>query len=151
MSEREYDVVIVGARCAGASLATFLARKGCSVLLVDRDPMPSDHVLCTHAIHAGGMAVLDELGVGDSVRSGSPPTLRARIQHGAEQVDLRFPEDRPSYCPRRARLDGILQRSAVEAGARFLDRARVESLLLVTCTCPTRLAARGGPRIVATT
>ena len=31
-----YDVVIVGARCAGAATAMLLARSGAQVLLVDR-------------------------------------------------------------------------------------------------------------------
>ena len=46
-----YDVVIVGARCAGATLATFLARAGASVLLLDKDPLSRDQILSTHTIH----------------------------------------------------------------------------------------------------
>jgi flavin-dependent dehydrogenase len=42
MSERPYDVVVVGARCAGAPLATMLARDGLRVCLVDKDRFPSD-------------------------------------------------------------------------------------------------------------
>lgn len=39
-----YDVVVVGARCAGASLAMLLARRGHRVALVDRAAFPSDTV-----------------------------------------------------------------------------------------------------------
>ena len=46
-TESRYDVVIVGARCAGATLATFLARAGASVLLLDKDRLPSDQILST--------------------------------------------------------------------------------------------------------
>jgi 2-polyprenyl-6-methoxyphenol hydroxylase-like FAD-dependent oxidoreductase len=35
-----YDAIIVGARCAGASLAMLLARQGAKVLLVDRATFP---------------------------------------------------------------------------------------------------------------
>lgn len=37
-----YDVAIVGARCAGASTAMLLARRGYRVLVVDRAGFPSD-------------------------------------------------------------------------------------------------------------
>ena len=60
MSAAEYDVVIVGARCAGASLATLLSRAGVSVLLLDKDPLPSDQIISTHTIHPPGIDVLDE-------------------------------------------------------------------------------------------
>jgi glycine/D-amino acid oxidase-like deaminating enzyme len=35
-----YDVVIVGARCAGATVATFLSRAGASVLLLSQRTGP---------------------------------------------------------------------------------------------------------------
>jgi flavin-dependent dehydrogenase len=37
-----YDVIVVGARCAGAPTAMLLARRGYRVLLVDRASFPSD-------------------------------------------------------------------------------------------------------------
>ena len=86
MGAPNYDVVIVGARCAGASLATQLARTGASVLLLDKDPLPSDQVLSTHTIHPPGIDVLDELGVGAAVRDGAcagipsgPPPKERRV------------------------------------------------------------------------
>ena len=42
-----FDVIVVGARCAGSPLAMLLARKGHSVLVVDRARFPSD-TLSTH-------------------------------------------------------------------------------------------------------
>jgi menaquinone-9 beta-reductase len=59
-TESRYDVVIVGARCAGATLATFLARGGASVVLLDKDRLPSDQILSTHTIHPPGLDFLDE-------------------------------------------------------------------------------------------
>jgi flavin-dependent dehydrogenase len=44
-----YDVVVVGARAAGAATAMLLARHGQRVLLVDRQPYGSD-TLSTHAL-----------------------------------------------------------------------------------------------------
>src|SRR5262249_37846065 len=43
----EYDVLIVGGRVAGASLALLLAQRGHRVLMIDRDQFPSD-TLSTH-------------------------------------------------------------------------------------------------------
>ena len=42
-----FDVIVVGARCAGAPTAMLLGRRGHRVLLVDRACFPSD-TLCTH-------------------------------------------------------------------------------------------------------
>lgn len=52
-----HDVVIVGARCAGAPLAMLLARAGHDVLVVDRATFPSD-TMSTHFIQSPGMARL---------------------------------------------------------------------------------------------
>ena len=39
-----YDVIIIGARCAGSPTALLLARKGYRVLLVDKATFPSDTI-----------------------------------------------------------------------------------------------------------
>jgi 2-polyprenyl-6-methoxyphenol hydroxylase-like FAD-dependent oxidoreductase len=128
-AQSRHDVVIVGARCAGATLATFLARAGASVLLLDKDPLPSDQILSTHTIHPPGLDVLDEVGVGDAVRAVAPPTHIVRLRKNAAFVDIEFPPDRAEYCPRRARLDGLLQNAARSAGVEVLERTRLTSLV----------------------
>lgn len=129
MTTTHYDIVIVGARCAGAALATFLAREGARVLLLDADPMPSDHVVSTHSINPPGMDVLDELGVGDAVRALTPPSRIIRSVLDGTTADLVLPEGRAVYCARRERLDGLLQNAAVSAGAEMMDRTQVTSLI----------------------
>ena len=47
------DVVVVGAKCAGAATALLLASAGHEVVLVDRRALPSD-TLSTHAIARNG-------------------------------------------------------------------------------------------------
>ena len=128
-TEFRHDVVIVGARCAGATLATFLARAGASVLLLDKDPLPSDQILSTHTIHPPGMDVLDDVGVGDAVRAVAPPTHIVRLRKNDAFVDYGFSHGRAEYCPRRKRLDGLLQDAAASAGVEVLDRTRVTSLV----------------------
>src|SRR5918995_2359294 len=69
----DYDVIIVGARCAGAPTAMLLARQGYRVLVVDRASFPSDTV-STHMIHAPGVAALQRWDLLDAVTStGCPP------------------------------------------------------------------------------
>lgn len=129
MSRPDYDAIVVGARCAGASLATFLARAGASVLLVDRDALPSDHVLSTHTIHSPGIDVLDELGVGARMREVTPPTRVMRIVKNDAFMDVPFADGRSEYCPRRHRLDDLLQQAAQAAGAELRDRTRATEVL----------------------
>jgi flavin-dependent dehydrogenase len=129
ITQSRHDVVVVGARCAGATLATFLARAGASVLLLDKDRLPSDQILSTHTIHPPGLDVLDEVGVGAAIRAVAPPTHIVRLRKNDAFVDIEFPPERAEYCPRRKRLDGLLQDAAASAGAQILDQTRVTSLL----------------------
>jgi flavin-dependent dehydrogenase len=128
-TQSSYDVVIVGARCAGATLATFLARAGASVLLLDKDPLPSDQILSTHTIHPPGLDILDDVGVGDAVRAVAPPMYTVRLRKNDAIVDYAFAGGRAEYCPRRRRLDGLLQDAAASAGVEVLDRTRVTSVV----------------------
>jgi flavin-dependent dehydrogenase len=128
-SQARYDVVIVGARCAGATLATFLARAGASVLLLDKERLPSDQILSTHTIHPPGLDVLDDVGVGHAVRAVAPPMYVVRLRKNDAVVDYEFAGGRAEYCPRRKRLDGLIQDAAASAGVEVLDQRRVTSLV----------------------
>ena len=67
-----YDVIVVGARCAGASTALLLARKGHRVLLVDRNTFPSDLRLSTHLVWQPGVAALKRWGLLDAASFSTP-------------------------------------------------------------------------------
>ena len=54
---KAFDVIVVGARCAGSPTAMLLARKGYRVLVVDRASFPSDTV-STHILHPLGVDAL---------------------------------------------------------------------------------------------
>ena len=73
--------------------------------------------------------MLAELGVAGDVLAEVRPARRARIGKGDACVDTGFGEGRVECCPRRERLDGILQRTAVEAGAELRDRTRVTEVV----------------------
>ena len=57
-----YDVVIAGARCAGAATALLLARQGARVLLLDRSRYGTD-TLSTHALMRGAVLQLHRWGL----------------------------------------------------------------------------------------
>lgn len=122
-----FEVVIVGARCAGAALARDLAAGGRSVLLVDAAGFPSDQVTSTHLIQPPGMDELDRLGVGDSVRKESPALRSVRLSYDGNEMRLPYP--RPAHCLRRERLDALLQQVAVDAGAELRPECRVTDLI----------------------
>ena len=68
-----YDVIVVGARCAGAPTAMLLARQGCNVLVVDRATFPSD-TISTHLVHPPGVAALKRWGLLEKmIATGCPP------------------------------------------------------------------------------
>lgn len=125
----KHDVIIVGARCAGATLATYLARSGLRTLMVDAQAMPSDMPMSTHFLQPAGMAVLDEIGAGDALRALVPasPCLRFRVE--GHDAYVRHPPERAGCCPRRLTLDPLLQQTAQAAGAELRDRTRVVDLL----------------------
>ncbi|MGP3966120.1 NAD(P)/FAD-dependent oxidoreductase [Streptomyces sp. 6N223] len=127
-----FDVIVVGARCAGSPTAMLLARAGYRVLLLDRADFPSD-TLSTHLIHQPGVAALARWGLLDRVRaSGCPPLDRAvyevadvRLEGCSRGVD----GQRAAYAPRRHVLDSILVDGAVAAGVEFRGGCSVSSLL----------------------
>ncbi len=94
-----------------------------------KDPLHTDQVLSTHTIHPAAMDVLDEIGVGDAVRAVAPPSRTLRLGKNDAFIDLCFKDGRAEYCPRRQRLDGLVQDAASAAGAEVRDRTRVTALL----------------------
>lgn len=129
MTADSFDCVIVGARCAGAPLATHLARGGMKVCVVDAAKLPSDQPISTHAIHAIGMDYLDELGVVAQIRAKTPEVRASRLTVGGTHVDIRLPSGREMYCPRRSLLDPLLGDAAVAAGADLRDETAVVDVL----------------------
>ena len=101
----EYDVIIVGARCAGATLAIYLGRAGLKVLLLDSVKMPRDMTLSTHFIQGAGMKVLDEIGVGSELRKIAPATKYLHSYLNDVHVKSEFSDDLLPYCVRRVHVD----------------------------------------------
>jgi 2-polyprenyl-6-methoxyphenol hydroxylase-like FAD-dependent oxidoreductase len=110
----EHDVVVVGARCAGAATAMLLARAGHRVALVDRAEEGAD-ALSTHALMRAGVVQLQRWGLLDRLVAAGTPAVRRTVFHYGERT-VAVPIE-PLYAPRRTVLDPLLVDAAREAGA----------------------------------
>jgi flavin-dependent dehydrogenase len=127
-----YDVIVVGARCAGSTTAMLLARDGYRVLLVDRATFPSD-TLSTHYIHQPGVARLNRWGLLEQVAATNcPPVRRLTFDVGPFALTGAPPPAdgvADAYAPRRFLLDRILLEAAAAAGAEVRESSSVDEVL----------------------
>jgi 2-polyprenyl-6-methoxyphenol hydroxylase-like FAD-dependent oxidoreductase len=132
MDER-FDVIVVGARCAGSPLAALLARRGVRVAVVEQAIFPRD-TLSTHLLHAQALRFLDRLRVMEQIHAtGAPLVQRFRTR----QEDMEYvtpipqrPGDVGGFASvRRSLLDPILAQAAVEAGAEVRMASKVTGLV----------------------
>lgn len=131
-TRNRYDVVIAGARCAGASTAMLLARRGLRVLVVDPVRYGSD-TLSTHALMRGAVLQLHRWGLLDAIRtSGATPIRTTTFHYGDETIEVvikaRDGVD-ALYAPRRTVLDPVLVDAAREAGAEVVYGQSVVGLI----------------------
>lgn len=127
-----FDVVIVGARCAGAPLAVMLARKGLSVCVVDKARFPSE-TPSTSAFQSNGIDVLRRIGVLDNVLAADPYTIEHATITSTNRtfgVVVDPAEYGRSLGMRRLTMDKILLDAAVEAGAEVRTGCPVDHVIL---------------------
>jgi geranylgeranyl reductase family protein len=124
------DVIVIGGGPAGSAAATFLARDGHDVLLLDEARFPRDKV-CGESVSPGAWRLLRELGVEEAVRALAPQPI-----HGMRLVA----PDGTSFCgdygggaagfaARRPALDSVLLEAARSAGVEVREGVRVTGLL----------------------
>lgn len=124
------DCIVVGLRCAGAPLSLALHRAGVKVVALERDDLYTDQPFSTHAIQPYGMRLLDRLGLGDAVRALAPRALALRMQVEDAHLRVDLSDDaHNARCPRRLKLDPVLQRAVVDAGVDVRPRTSVIGLV----------------------
>ncbi|HJR86601.1 MAG TPA: FAD-dependent oxidoreductase [Acidimicrobiia bacterium] len=129
---KAFDVVVVGARVAGAATALHLARAGHDVLIVDRVGPPAD-TISTHALMRSGVLSLRRANVLDRVvEAGTPEIRQVGLVFGSEQISFPVADEwgvDAYYAPRRTVLDAALLDVAMEAGVTFISGLSVTSVL----------------------
>src|SRR5689334_11614884 len=129
----KHDVVIVGARCAGAATAMLLARAGARVVLVDRGVYGTD-TLSTHALMRGAVLQLHRWGILPRiVAAGTPPVLSTTFSYLSQEITVPIEPKfgvGALYAPRRALLDRTLVDAAADSGADVRYGVRVDDVIV---------------------
>jgi menaquinone-9 beta-reductase len=142
----QFDVIVVGGSVSGAPTATWLARKGYKVLMVEKDTFPRD-TNSTHFIWPRGMSYLNRLGVADRILAQTPSFKKLEVSiegislHGG--VTLQAVKDRFNQLhgndhgvvdyyagPRRFFLDKVLLDEARASGVDVREATTVQSLIV---------------------
>jgi flavin-dependent dehydrogenase len=117
-----YDVIIVGGRPAGATLAARLGQQGLRVLLLERAKLPSVPAASSPAIYPATMRLLDEIGADEAEYARGTPRVHRLISE--IRADFRISLPLPSlfgrdyvYAIDRARFDDALWRTAARCAS----------------------------------
>jgi 2-polyprenyl-6-methoxyphenol hydroxylase-like FAD-dependent oxidoreductase len=130
-----FDVVIVGARVGGATLAALLGLRGLKVLLVDQAEFPSD-TLSTHITYGDSFGIWEEIGAWPAIeRIGAERLSAIDWQQLPPNASIRG-RFRPvnghdySLCLRRLVLDEILLDTARDtSGVTVSTRTKAREVL----------------------
>jgi flavin-dependent dehydrogenase len=112
-----YDVIIVGGRPAGATLAVRLGREGLRVLLLERAVFPSPHPVSMPIIYSSAMALLDEIGASEADYACNTPRTTHWVNEYYDQFRSYVPVPQAfgrdyGYAIDRAHFDDVLWRMA---------------------------------------
>jgi flavin-dependent dehydrogenase len=133
-----YDVLVIGGGPAGAATATYAARAGLSVLLVDRARFPR-HKPCAEYLSPEAARDLDALGVRAEVEAAGARQLRGfrLVSDDGASVCGRFDGALPvapyrpfGYALPRAVLDSIVLAGARRAGVEVREGVALEWLVV---------------------
>jgi flavin-dependent dehydrogenase len=128
------DIIVIGGGPAGSTAATLLARKGFSVLLLERDRFPRFQI--GESLLPFNNDLFDRLGVsGQLSSSGFQPKYGATFLTGDGSIGYNFrfdrtlpPEYHRSFQVKRAHFDDLLLRNAAANGVEVREGAAVSAV-----------------------
>jgi len=147
--DADADVIVVGAGPAGSTAATYLARAGLDVLVLEKSEFPREKV-CGDGVTPRGVKQLIDLGVDTRAEAGWLHNRGLRVLGGGVTVELDWP-DLTSYPPYglvrpRKDFDAMLADHARAAGARVQERTSVSEAVVDERTGRVvGVSARRGP------
>ncbi|HEY1967525.1 MAG TPA: geranylgeranyl reductase family protein [Pseudonocardia sp.] len=131
--DSDADVIIVGAGPAGSTAATYLARAGLDVLLLEKSSFPRPKV-CGDGFTPRGMKQIIDLGIDCTERNGWLHNRGLRVLGGGVSLELDWPDlaNFPDFGAVRPRqdFDELLARTAEKAGARLHEETSVTEAVL---------------------
>lgn len=123
MTDRTWDVVVVGAGPAGSTAARELARRGVNVLLADKATFPRSKV-CGSSLNGVALAALTSIGLGNlPAACGAVPMRSMKLVAGSRSADVPLPT---GVILSREVFDAALVREAETAGAIFAPDTMVK-------------------------
>ncbi|MBN9745543.1 FAD-dependent oxidoreductase [Amycolatopsis sp. A1MSW2902] len=139
---------MVGAGPAGSTVATYLARAGVDVLLLEKTVFPREKV-CGDGLTPRGVKQLIDLGLDTSEEAGWVRSRGLRILTGDLTLEFDWPDltDYPPYGVSRTRqdFDDLLAKTAVKAGARLYERTTVTGAITNASGRVVGVEAKVGP------
>ncbi|WIX87322.1 geranylgeranyl reductase family protein [Amycolatopsis sp. DG1A-15b] len=147
-ADQDAEVIVVGAGPAGSTVATYLARAGVDVLLLEKTEFPREKV-CGDGLTPRGVKQLIDLGIDTSEDAGWVHSRGLRILTGDLTLELDWPDltSYPPYGVSRTRhdFDDLLAKLAVKAGARLYERTTVTGAITNASGRVVGVEAKVGP------
>jgi geranylgeranyl reductase family protein len=130
MADETFDVIIAGGGPAGAACASFCAKRGLRVLVLERESFPREKV-CGDCLNPGCWPVLERLGVRDQV-AGLPHGCIECVEFigiNGKSVSIDLPRGRDAEISlKRSLFDDLLLNRAKESGATVRNSCTLTAL-----------------------
>jgi menaquinone-9 beta-reductase len=124
-----YDVAVVGASIAGCTAATFFARRGLQVALIEQTEDPrSFKKVCTHFIQSSATPTIQRLRVASEIEEAGG--IRNGVELWTRWGWIRFDTEAYGYNIRRQKLDPLLRTLATNTpGVDYFPAREARELL----------------------